>query len=413
MRTQRYAFILAFFGLAQFTAFVPGTFADPAPAIPWNLAAFEKTPATFPSPPEVPVNEELRSLCFEGPAYRGKPTHVFAYYGAPEGADAAHPVPAIVLVHGAGGTAFSDWVKLWNSRGYAAIAFDDDGNLPIGSFNQWTRNPDGGPRRTDIPGLGEPLTDQWMYHAVANSLLAHSLLRSFPEVDANRIGITGISWGGVVVSNVAGVDARLKFAVPVYGCGFLTQNVDDGSRFIAAKQSWAEVGEKVSEWSRLWDPSQFLPHARLPMLWVSGVNDFAFTPRARQLSYQAAPGPHFLSLRVVMKHGHGGPGESPEEIRAFADSIVKQTPPLARMTEQGHEGNRAWAEFAADVPLRSAELIFTRDTNRWQDRKWESQPGALTGKRVNATLPADATVYFFNVTDERGLVISSEHQTLR
>ncbi len=36
----------------------------------------------------------------------------------------------IVLIHGGGGTAFSDWVWLWAKRGYAAIAMDLSGHRP-------------------------------------------------------------------------------------------------------------------------------------------------------------------------------------------------------------------------------------------------------------------------------------------
>ena len=72
--------------------------------------------------------------------------------------------------------------------------------------------------------IDAPLEDQWPYHAVSAVVLAHSLLRSYPEVDASRIGVTGISWGGYLTCIVAGIDDRLKCAVPVYGCGFLGDN---------------------------------------------------------------------------------------------------------------------------------------------------------------------------------------------
>ena len=42
------------------------------------------------------------------------------------------------------------------------------------------------------------------------------LLRAQPDVDAARIGLTGISWGGYLTCITAGVDDRFRFAVPVY-----------------------------------------------------------------------------------------------------------------------------------------------------------------------------------------------------
>ena len=385
--------------------FVGAVFAGEAPS--WDLDALGRPPAVTPAP-EVPSPEGLRSFYYEGLPYKGNPTKVFAFYGAPAGADAAHKVPAIVLVHGAGGTAFEAWVRLWVSRGYAAIAFDDEGQLPIGSSNKWTSHAEGGPRRADIADLDKPLPDQWMYHAVADTILAHSLLRSFPEVDVDRIGITGISWGGVVTSIVVGVDPRLKFAVPVYGCGFISDDVDDGSRFVGQKATL----EQLSAWRTLWDPSHFLPQAKLPMLWVAGTNDFAFTLRAWQLSYRATSGPRTLSLRVRMPHAHGGPGESPEEIRAFADSVVNGGMPLAQVEPPIHEGEIVSSAYKSLSPIVSAELNYTRDGGVWQKRQWVALSAKVEGGKVSAVLPLGTTVYYFSLVDQRGLLVTSEHEVL-
>ena len=60
----------------------------------------------------------------------GEPTYVFAFVGIPDTATKEKPVPGVVLIHGGGGTAFPDWVKMWNDKGYAAIAIDTEGNIP-------------------------------------------------------------------------------------------------------------------------------------------------------------------------------------------------------------------------------------------------------------------------------------------
>src|SRR5207244_2738599 len=130
-----------------------------------------------------------------GLPWHGEPTRVFALVGMPEHKP-GDKVPAIVLVHGGGGTAFAEWVKLWTSRGYAAIAMDTCGCTPGGEHGKRPRHEHSGP-----PGWGgwdqtdEAVEDQWTYHAVADVVLAHSLLRAQPDVDTDRIGITGISWG--------------------------------------------------------------------------------------------------------------------------------------------------------------------------------------------------------------------------
>jgi len=139
-----------------------------------------------------------------------------------------------VLVHGGGGSAFIRWVKLWNSRGYAAISMDTCGAVSGNAYGQeqtgHVRHAQGGPAGWGaFDKVDDPVQDQWTYHAVADVLLGHSLLRSFPEVDASRIGITGISWGGYLTCIAASLDDRFAFAVPVYSSWFAepTQSTGD------------------------------------------------------------------------------------------------------------------------------------------------------------------------------------------
>jgi hypothetical protein len=120
-------------------------------------------------------------------------------------------------------------------------------------------------------------------------------------------------------------------------------------------------------------------------------------------------------MRVRMPHGHGGPGENPEEIHAFADAFCNKGVPLARITGQGHEGNQVWVSFASKSPLVKAELNYTRDMGKWQDRNWETVPATVDvkGHRVTATLPPGVRVYYLNLIDSRTLVVSTEHVETR
>jgi len=371
----------------------------------WDMTELAKPPGVHPAPGF--EADGVRAVFFDGPPYKGRPTRVFAWIGVPE-APSGEKVPGMVLVHGGGGTAFADWVRLWNRRGYAAIAMDTCGCTPGGEHGRRPRHRLGGP-----PGWGgfahidRPRTDQWTYHAVADVILAHSLLRSLPEVDPDRTGITGISWGGYLTSIVAGVDHRFKLAVPVYGCGFTNETV------FAARL--AALGpERAARWMRWWDPSVYLPNAAMPMLWVTGTNDFAYTFDALQKSYRIPKGPRTLCVRVRMPHGQQA-GQSPEEIRLFADSILAGGPPLARITARVREGRAVRVAFHAAVPVVRAELNYTRDRGKWQDRKWETIPAVLDAsvQRVTANLPEGTTCWFINLIDARGAVVSTEHEVIR
>lgn len=380
---------------------------DTAAGVKFDLEALSKAPPTFSA--DVASAEGVKAFFYEGAAYQGKPTRVFAYYGVPmETADnPGKKYPAMVLIHGGGGTAFDRWVKVWNSRGYAAISMDLCGCVPVREENKWKRHEHGGPPGWDasFSQLDNPVEDQWTYQAVSAVALAHSLLRSYPEVDADRIGVTGISWGGYMTSIVAGVDSRFKFAVPVYGCGFLGEN----SAWLPAFQKMGK--EKAGLWLRQWDPSSYLGQAKMPILWVNGTNDFAYPMDSWQKSYRLPGSSRTLCLRIRMPHGHGPVGENPEEIHVFANQFLTGGKPLATIIEQGVKENEAWATFKSEIPITKAELAYTVDEGRWQERKWEAAPAEIDAKsgRVTAKIPAGAKVFYLNVFDNRNCAVSTEH----
>jgi dienelactone hydrolase len=384
---------------------------------PWDIEAFLGAPEVHPAPGF--EGEGVRALFYEGLPWEGKPTRVFAWYGAPEAASRER-LPAVVLVHGGGGTAFADWVRPWSSRGYAAIAMDTCGSTAGGEHGRRPRHEHGGP-----PGWGgfgqvdRPIEDQWMFHAVADVVLANSLLRSFPDVDPGRIGLTGISWGAVVACVVAGLDPRFRFVSPVYGCGSRQMSAGWADRrrelgLPVRAVARTQTGEEgAARWLELWDPSRYLPDARMPMLWVTGTNDFAFALDAFRASYRLPIGRRTLSVRVEMPHGQPE-GQAPEEIRAFADSVAKGATPLAEVTGNGVEGGEAWVAFSSGRPVVRAELNFTEDDGPWQDRRWRTAPAGTDAAagRASAPLPAGTTACFFNLIDDRGLIVSSEHESL-
>ena len=348
--------------------------------------------------------EGVKAVFFEGAPWKGSPTRVFAYYGIPS-TQLGGQVPAMVLVHGGGGSAFIPWVKLWGRRGYAAIAMDTCGCISGGGYENHPRHADGGP--TGWGGLSqidEPTEDQWTFHAVSAVIKAHSLLRSFPQVDPSRIGITGVSWGGYLTCIAAGIDRRFAFAAPVYGCGFLTENSTWLGEFETMKPG------SVERWRCLWDPSVYLPQVKCPMLWVNGTNDFAFPMDSWQKSYRLPGGMRTLSLRVRMEHGQES-GENPSEIHALAEALFRGGSPLAQIIRCALESGILTANFESREPITKAELSYTTDTGPWVDRHWQTMPAELdvSGGLAYAALPAATTTCYLNLFDAQDRVVSGEH----
>lgn len=373
----------------------------------WDLQQLGTAPSTEPAD-DFGAND-LHAIFFTGEPWQGKPTKVYAYYGFPAGANRSAPVPGVVCVHGGGGTAFAEWVRIWNKHGFAAIALDTNGSVPqsINESPDKFRHQWAGPAPHGFNQSGDAPRDQWPYHAVVAVMRAHSLLRSFPEVDSANVGVTGISWGGYLTCLTAGVDPRFKFAVPVYGCGFL----DDGS-------SWAQMIDDYGHdrWMSLWDPSSYLGEAQMATLWINGTNDAYYHLGPFQKSYRLPKGSRNLSIRVRMDHDHGA-GWAPPEIYAFANAMVGKGSPLVSVKGQGRDANKAWIEFQTpcDIRVEAVELIYTKDTGDWVNRDWKSAAAQLEPQsyRAVAELPADTAVYYFNLRDSRGLLISSEHVEFR
>ena len=385
--------------------------ADEQAAGPWDLNELFQAPYYEWEDQSSPV----RSLLYENEPYNGHTTRVFTYYATPGtlAGDASldKNLPAVVLVHGGGGTAFREWCELWAKRGYAAIAPDLAGNRPLeGSDVQQRDNrirlADGGPDQQDAEkffAIGEPVTQQWEYHAIAAVLRAHSLIRSFPEIDAERTAVTGISWGGYLTCITAGVDSRFKAAVPVYGCGYLHEN-----------SAWLDQFAKLSAqhrelWIKLWEPSQYLPRVSMPILFVNGTNDFAYPLDSYMKSFDAVPMTvdKEFCITVNMPHSHPA-GWAPQEIGVFIDHVLLGKPGLAQLGEITQAGDSLQVRYTSEQPLQSAQLHFTTGTEPINLRAWESHDGTVAADHLETPLPPEsATAYFIAVTDDRGAVAST------
>jgi uncharacterized protein len=132
--------------------------------------------------------------------------------------------PAVVLCHGFTGVRsmiLGDYAKVFAAAGFAALTFDYRG---YGGSE--------GPRRRLIPL--EQIDD------IRNAI---SFVETLPEVDPERIGLWGTSYGGANAPYAAAVDTRVKAVVGQVGFG-------DGERFLLDTRRFGERNEllrKVAE----------------------------------------------------------------------------------------------------------------------------------------------------------------------
>ena len=304
----------------------------------------------------------LKPILYTGPDFEGKPTKVFAWLGTPE--NPKGKVPAIVLVHGGGGTASKDWVKIWTDQGFAAISMSLEGHTDQKGDKGHARNPEGGPVRPGVYGdQTAPIKDQWMYQCVANVTLAAALLRDLPEVDPNKVGIMGVSWGGIITATVIGIDPRYTFAISVYGCGGLDKIPNHYEKTLANNDVYREV----------WDSHLRLENAKMPILWLSWPQDKHFPMDALTLSRNLkSTGDSMLCL--IPEMGHGGKGGDREDSYTFAKNILQDGRPWLLQKSQKVAGSKIQATFDSLKPIDSAVLVSTTDAGITGSRTWVESP---------------------------------------
>ncbi|MFP6762724.1 MAG: alpha/beta fold hydrolase [Planctomycetaceae bacterium] len=390
-------------------------------AQPWSLENLQ-------SPPEMKWLDEaspIRSLTYCNEKFQGQETDVFAFYATP-GTISGDPsqdrnLPAVVLIHGGGGTAFAEWVWLWAQRGYAAIAMDLSGRRPSAPVfdpetrellkvrsqrqNQRTRLEHGGPEhgQTEKFGnVGGDLTDDWQFHAVPAVIRAHSLIRSFREVNADRTAVTGISWGGYLTCLVASVDHRFKAAVPVYGCGFLY----DGESVQRPAIDRLEP-EQRREWIHMYDPSAWLSRCRVPIFFVNGTNDKHYPLVSYSRSFDLVNSPKQIRIEVNMRHSHSA-GWEPAEIARFIDQHLRQGEPLPKFGKLRFAAGRVMVDVQSKLDLKNSRLHYTAENGPLVARRWQSNVATLAGQTVSARVPENAKIWMLSVTDARDGMVTTD-----
>ncbi len=210
---------------------------------------------------------KFEQLSFTGETWQGKKVRVFAWRGAP--ADGAR-LPGMLHLHGGGQTASLEWVRYWAGRGYVCVSHDFCGSGPGRTpemVTQWGAAPaymaeQNGPRSSLHPTARY---NSW-YHWTLVARRALTLLEEHPQIDAGKLGVFGVSVGGTLTWMVAGCDARVAAAVPIYGVG---QN--------SYTFPWQSPDEAVDEDTRLTraliEPEGYASGVKCPLLFMNASND--------------------------------------------------------------------------------------------------------------------------------------------
>lgn len=350
----------------------------------------------------------VKAMKYEGVTYKGKKTEIFSYFGYPQQAE-NEKVPAVVLVHG-GGHAYAEWVKIWNERGFAALAMDLRGCLPLSAEKGFIgteshRDDKYESMPTDdthapmpdgycIYNEQEKLSDVWFYQAIANVILAHNVLLQDPRIDPDKIGITGVSWGGIITSQVIAHDKRFAFAIPIYGSAHL--NV-----------SLTGVGEAFAKLpaSRIWNVGQKYADMDFPILWLCWNRDPCFDLLANSASYmQTKKAGAVFAVRADVNHSHVD-GWNMEEGYRFAKEAVAGKVTMVRAVDEPDDYG------TISFPITSGEnvtatLYYLTEPMTYTEKSepkfcWRTAPCTVQGNVVKVQVPADATSYYVEFAEQK------------
>jgi len=322
------------------------------------------------------VTEQVR---FHSETDGEKEVDIFAFFSYPKG---ARNLPAFIWNPGGLGQASPDYTEGPARRGYAVLCIDfpqpgyrSSGDYPI---NSGLDLPDD-PRQAPI------------YHGAVALLKAVSYLESRAEVDRNRIGMAGSSWGGFFTTLMIGIDPRLKAGSCLYGTGSLQLGNAwwDGVSQNGKNPPTSATRER---WRTTLDPAWRLPTKKTPIAWFTGTNDAFYPLSALMQSYEMAVGAKHLCL--VPNWDHALPPEiTDDQIYVWLDTHLRDQPALAEVSPivVTNETGRLIATWQFNGTAASADLIASYgESGNWRYRYWHTFPATISGKTCRAELPAAA-----------------------
>ena len=343
---------------------------------------------------------------FTSHPWREAPVRIFGFYALPAAAE--DKLPGLLLVHGGGGYATLQRVVEAASRGYAAFSIDLPGK---GTLRQ-DRSRSTGPDMTveNIFTVKPELSDNYLYNAVLAQVRSITFLRSRPEIDPERIGMVGVSWGGASGLITTSLDKRIKCFVNMFGSGFL----EGGSTWHSYFET-LDAGE-FDVWQANFDAARYLASIDSPVLALTGSNDNCYYLPRFMKTHRAIEATPALLLRPNLDHEIDQPARN--AYFRWLDLQLKPDEAGAAPTLEAFRVSAAEGEVRVDVStggqvaVEKAEVCFGEVGEvGWTNRKWVTvscRPDqARTCWAAQFALPSQTTYVFATVYFDDGAALST------
>ena len=199
---------------------------------------------------------------------KGEEIRMFCKYAAQK--DAVN-LPAILNIHGWGGAPSID--SEFINSGYAVMSQDYHGYHP--DRTEYTKYPPSlahGNQLTSTQTADPDVkaTSDYIWDAQARRALSY--MATQPEVDTDRMGATGFSYGGTLIWSLA-TDPRLKAVCAFHGMGWIKYYRDHGVWRYDLTPPAVEPSEEDLIYLAGIAPQAYSPYINCPVLFLNGSND--------------------------------------------------------------------------------------------------------------------------------------------
>ena len=243
--------------------------------------------------------------------FKGHVSRMAGFYAVPEGGG---KLPALLHLHGGGQRAFLDEVKFAAQNGYAGLSINWGGR-PMEGAQPGEPTTDWGaldatqtghnshyaslqPDEKTLDTVESPRNNNW-YLLVLAARRAITFLQQQPEVDPARIGVHGHSMGGKLTTQLAGIDGRVKAAVPSCGGG------GSAPEAVLAIGGSGVRGSESPLHLRTIDDRAYIPRITCPILMLSPTNDFNCRLDCMFANWADIASPHVrYSISPHLNHRH-------------------------------------------------------------------------------------------------------------
>lgn len=329
--------------------------------------------------------------------YLGLESYAFSYLGMPENPSGK----AILLLHGGGGTAYYEWVQRWMDFGFIALAIDLGGHVPTvtGNLNSYpydlyTKSPYTTPTNKNYNDASLPIEETWMHYATRTAIIANSFLHNLEGVDPYQIGVSGISWGGVITSIITGYDNRFAFSIPIYST--LNQ--------VGTDSSFSSYYEKNPA-AKVWDDDKALSLIETPIHFVVSNVDRSGRLDSSSKTLSRTKNGSMTVLKDLL-HAHSIAVDVIEPY-TFANKIINKEELVTFDSKPDFSQTSVTLSIPENTTIDQSFIVYSTDIKNIS-ASWSKRNISLEGTNLTYVIPEGTTMFYISVVDTFGNTWSSE-----